>query len=127
MRHAALIVMVNGSVRVGMKKALMLRRRAHCVQLIEAAERSWAGGGRERGRWRQNAKSIGQRDQDRRPGAEAFRQTTHCALGTDFKELNLYTISLIFPSLAGHRYGEIHNVCFWHIAAFAATHHFVVH
>ena len=115
MRHAAMVVMVNGPVRVGMKQALMLRRCAHCVQLIEAAERSWTGGSRKRSRRRQNAKSIGQCDQDCRPGPEVFRQITHRCLGTDFIEPNLYTISPIFPSLAGHRYGEIHNVCFWHI------------
>ena len=71
--------MVNGTVRMGMRQALMMRRRAHCVQIIEAAERGRVIGDRERGRRRQDAKSIGQRDQNRRPDTEKFRQTTHRA------------------------------------------------
>lgn len=89
-RHAAVVVMVNGAVRMGMRQALMLRWRAHSAQLIKAVERCRASG--DRGRRRQDAKSIGQRDQNRRPDTEVFRQTTHRGLGTDFQEFYLYTI-----------------------------------
>lgn len=76
-RHAALVVMVNGAVRMGMRQALMLRWRAHFVQLIKTVERSRTSGDREGGRRRQNANRVGQCDQYRRPGTKDFCPTTH--------------------------------------------------
>lgn len=88
-RLAAVVVMVmvNGPVRMGMRQTFVFRRRARCAQLIKAVERGRAGG--DHGGRRQDTKSIGQRDQDCRPGPEAFRQITHRGLGTDFNEPSL--------------------------------------
>ncbi len=75
----ALIVMVVARAGMGMSRALMRRRRAHRLQFAETMERSRPGDQGDRDGGSQNAKRIGQSDENRRPRPEAFRQTPHRA------------------------------------------------